>query len=116
MARGTTAGSGPPRDRSACRAPLAFVVGVGDDRRSVGDIVRPDLDGDLPLSVVNRAPAAEGPAALLDWYATHREAMEEGLLRHGALLFRGFGIDTEARLTGVARALGGETLDYVDGN
>lgn len=70
----------------------------------------------LPLSVVNRAPGPHAPEALVEWYAGHREALEGHLLRHGALLFRGFGVETQDALTRVVLGIGGEALAYVDGN
>ncbi|HVE70947.1 MAG TPA: TauD/TfdA family dioxygenase [Thermoanaerobaculia bacterium] len=70
----------------------------------------------LPLTVSADASSGGSPDALLERYPAERESMEARLREHGALLFRGFGIDTEERLSRVVRTLGGEALGYVDGN
>jgi len=80
------------------------------------DVAPFESDDALPLPVVNRAPSADSPDALVDWYAAERDAIEARLMRHGALLFRGFGIETQEILTRVVRGIGGTALDYVDGN
>jgi alpha-ketoglutarate-dependent taurine dioxygenase len=66
----------------------------------------------LPFPVV----AAERDASLIDRYAAERGVLEAELLRHGALLFRGFAIDSQEKLTAAVQGIGGEILDYVDGN
>jgi alpha-ketoglutarate-dependent taurine dioxygenase len=66
----------------------------------------------LPLMVLNRSSGD----SLIDWYGANGEEAEEGLLRHGAMLFRGFGIDSLEALTRAVRTIGGETLAYIDGN
>ncbi|MGA8806777.1 MAG: TauD/TfdA family dioxygenase [Thermoanaerobaculia bacterium] len=76
------------------------------------DIAPPESAQPLPLIV----SAAGSPDALLDQYEAERESMDARLLQHGALLFRGFGIDAEETLSRVVRAIGGEPLGYVDGN
>src|SRR5690349_7085039 len=60
------------------------------------------------------ASASDG--SLIDRYAAERDHFEAELLRHGALLFRGFGIDSQEKLTRAVQAIGGHVLDYVDGN
>jgi alpha-ketoglutarate-dependent taurine dioxygenase len=72
----------------------------------------------LPFVVPNDDPrAASGdPHALISWYADHRVRLEERLLAHGALLFRGFGIGSQHALEHVVSGIGGPALDYVDGN
>lgn len=60
--------------------------------------------------------ASERDTSLIERYAAERGHFEAELLKHGALLFRGFGIDSQERLTAAVQAIGGEALDYVDGN
>ncbi len=53
---------------------------------------------------------------LLAWCGAHRDLVTEALCTHGAILFRGFGVDTEdtlARFAAVHAADG--LLDYTDG-
>jgi alpha-ketoglutarate-dependent taurine dioxygenase len=75
-------------------------------------------EGSLPLAVMNDDPRAESddPDALVSWYRDHQARMEELLLVHGALLFRGFGIHSQDALQRVVSGIGGAALDYVDGN
>jgi len=62
----------------------------------------------LPLLVEPRFPGVE----LAAWAADNRSRIEEALLRHGGLLFRGFGIDGPAQLETVIRAVSGDALEY----
>ena len=55
----------------------------------------------LPLVV---APAAEG-LDLAEWAAAHRELLERRLHEHGAILFRGFGLDSAAGFERAASAV-----------
>lgn len=63
---------------------------------------------ELPLLV---QPAVEG-VDLIAWAAAHRDWIEERLLRHGGLLFRGFGMDSPEDLERFVAAVAGETLEY----
>ncbi len=70
---------------------------------------RPLLAGGLlPLLVEPRRPGVD----LTAWAADNRPWIEEALLRHGGVLFRGFGIDGPARLEEVVRAVSGDALEY----
>src|SRR5437763_4682648 len=70
-----------------------------------------DRQKELPLIV-----ASAGNDSLLDLYRASRRELEEALLVHGAILFRGFGIHTQQMLERAVKELGGRALDYVDGN
>jgi alpha-ketoglutarate-dependent taurine dioxygenase len=72
----------------------------------------------LPLFVLNESPRAASaePDEFVSWYRDQQARMEELLLLHGALLFRGFGIQSHEALQRVVSGIGGPTLDYVDGN
>lgn len=63
---------------------------------------------ELPLLV---QPAVEG-VDLRAWAAAHRDWIEERLLRHGGLLFRGFAMDSPEDLERFIAAVAGETLEY----
>lgn len=54
-------------------------------------------------------------AALAAWLADHRAWLDERLDRHGAVLFRGFGVNEPARLEAVSQAVGQQAMDYVGG-
>lgn len=50
---------------------------------------------------------------LIEWAARHREALEQKLLQHGALLFRRFGIHTIEQFEQLIAALSGGALEYM---
>ena len=51
---------------------------------------------------------------LATWAETHRELIESLLLKHGALLFRGFAVETAEKFEECARAKCSELLDYYE--
>jgi hypothetical protein len=61
----------------------------------------------LPLLV--RPAAAD--VALAGWIAVNRDQVRQWLDRHGAVLFRGFGVADAAGLAALLRAAGAEPLD-----
>jgi alpha-ketoglutarate-dependent taurine dioxygenase len=71
--------------------------------------------GMLPLTV-SEGRSSGSADALTGWYTGNRAEVETQMLRHGALLFRGFEIDSQEKLLRAVRGFGGEMLDYVDGN
>ena len=66
--------------------------------------------GELPLVF---EPNQEN-VSLLSWAASQRDLVESKLLQHGAVLFRGFGLDTVEQFQEVARALTPNLLDYTE--
>jgi alpha-ketoglutarate-dependent taurine dioxygenase len=64
--------------------------------------------GGLPLLVEPRVPGLD----LEPWAAAHRDLVEEKLLSHGGILFRGFAGDGAAHLERVIHAISGEALEY----
>jgi alpha-ketoglutarate-dependent taurine dioxygenase len=64
--------------------------------------------GDLPLLVEPASPGVD----LAGWAASNRDLLEEKLLRHGGILFRGFGLKGPDDLSAVIRAVSGELLEY----
>lgn len=62
----------------------------------------------LPLVI---EPGAQ-PVDLIAWLSGNRAFIEEALLRHGGILFRGFGLQGAAGLEEAIRALCGEALEY----
>lgn len=67
-------------------------------------------EGTLPL----RVHARSQEQALHEWIAAHREDVDRALYRFGALLFKGFGIDSADKLNRVAVAHVGELLGYIE--
>ncbi|MCW0464052.1 MULTISPECIES: TauD/TfdA family dioxygenase [Xanthomonas] len=72
--------------------------------------VTPDPAHALPLTL--EPGDVEGP--LEQWLETNREAVDQMLYRHGAILFRGFDIDSAEKLNRVAVAHAGELLGYIE--
>ena len=64
--------------------------------------------GTLPLLL---EPAVEG-LSLLDWTASNRQQLEQQVLRYGAILFRGFNVNTVDGFEQFMKSLAGELLDY----
>ena len=74
-----------------------------------GELVR-EAPGPAGLPLILE-PAVAGVDALA-WAAANRASIEERLLRHGALLFRGFGLHGIEGLQAFVRAVCGELLEY----
>lgn len=68
--------------------------------------------------VVEPESARENATAndLLAYYQANADHLESKLLQHGALLLRGFGVNTPSSFARCVRTLNGSLLDYVDGN
>ena len=54
--------------------------------------------------------------ALISWRRHYGESVEKALLKHGALLFRGFGVNTPSAFARFVRSAERDLLGYVDGN
>ena len=67
-----------------------------------------DGQGAFPLVV---EPNIEGFNAET-WAETNREFIETELLRHGAILFRGFNLESARQFDGFARAVSPDLLEY----
>lgn len=65
-------------------------------------------DGDLPAVA---RPAAEG-VDLVEWCRGHGEEVEQRLLQHGAILFRGFGLRAAEEFERLIEAISGKLLEY----
>ncbi|HEY6121540.1 MAG TPA: TauD/TfdA family dioxygenase [Pyrinomonadaceae bacterium] len=65
-------------------------------------------EGKLPLVM---EPAVEG-LSLVDWSTSNRQHLEQELLRYGAILFRGFKVNTVDEFEEFMKSLVGELLDY----
>ena len=91
------AGFGPQRRRRAVRLSPESLVRTGY------------LDGgrEFPLVVEPNAEAVN----LVSWAAGQRDWVEAELLRHEAILFRGFDLDSQERFEQFARAVAPELRD-----
>lgn len=67
-------------------------------------VVSPERDGDVA-----------DVAALTRWVAEHRQDVEEQVLDHGAILYRGFGFDSPEAFEAFSAALAPTSMDYVGG-
>lgn len=65
-------------------------------------------DGDLPLLVEPAVPGVD----LAAWASSHRSLLDEKLLHHGGILFRGFGLRGAADVERMIQAASGESLEY----
>ena len=68
-----------------------------------------NLGGSL-LEITPSAPGAE--TELTAWAAKHTSAIEDGLLTHGAILFRGFGVDDVPDFERFARTISRDFPDF----
>lgn len=59
---------------------------------------------------------ASGQASLAGWYGENRQCVEQKLLEHGAILFRGFGVNTPGAFARVTRSVAPGLLDCLDDN
>lgn len=64
--------------------------------------------GELPLLAEPASPGVD----LAGWVASHRQLLEEKLLKHGGILFRGFGLSEPEHLETFIQAISGESLEY----
>ena len=69
----------------------------------------------LPLMITPGEVGGGGTSALIDWTEGKRAWIDETLLEHGGLLFRGFGVDSAQAFEQVCRAFGGTLLNYAGG-
>ncbi|MBC9912779.1 TauD/TfdA family dioxygenase [Chitinophaga varians] len=63
----------------------------------------------LPLLVT---PAGEN-VDLAAWISTHKEQFEEELVKHGGILFRGFGVDTVEKFSQFTKCFNTDPLPYM---
>lgn len=77
------------------------------------------LDPERSLPLVIQHEQSDGPAdqaVLISWYKENQDLIEQKLLEHGAILFRGFNINTPAIFARLTRAIAPELLDCLDDN
>ena len=78
------------------------------------DLVRtsfPDASASLPIIL---QPAVEG-VRLAGWIAENRQRIDRLLLEHGAVLFRGFGLNDQLAFERILNALRLDSMHYMEG-
>lgn len=75
-----------------------------------------DSDGKMPLLVEPSGNHEANPGALMAWLEEHRSLFDTWLHLDGALLLRGFGVDTPDAFHAVAAAVRPELMNYVGGD
>ena len=99
----------PQRKPFAFGAPARRTVRVSEE-----SLVRTgSLEPGGPAFPLLVEPSVEGLDAVA-WAGQQREWIEERLAEHGALLFRGFGIDSAERFQDFLAAASGEPLEYTE--
>jgi alpha-ketoglutarate-dependent taurine dioxygenase len=71
---------------------------------------RPDASGDLPLVM---EPAGD-EVNLASWVQNNRPAVEAELAKHGAIMFRGFHVNSPSKLGELIKSISGEPLEYTE--
>src|SRR5262245_60060760 len=80
-------------------------------RINPGDLItRAYFEGGPGMPLVIRPNAEQ--LSLHAWANSHADLIESELLKHGAILFRGFEVNSADRFEQVARSMFGELLDY----
>lgn len=90
---------------------------IGTGARKTISTGQPELVTFEPLIEQGTLPLACRPAvagvSLADWGGQHREQIESHLCRHGAILFRGFGVADVAEFNACIDAISGGALQYL---
>jgi alpha-ketoglutarate-dependent taurine dioxygenase len=94
---------GPPRFTLNPRRPIGS---------NISDLVTFESLSDRSMPVVAQ-PVTSG-VNLITWAESDKERIQAILLRHGAILFRGFGIQSAAEFEGFITAVSGQPLPYLE--
>ena len=85
-------------------------------------MTKADLDAVIALGIGilelqdHSEPAFFSRGTLSRWLAEQQSWLDDQLDRHGAVLLRGFGVDSDQDFEGICRTLIGELKRYVEGN
>lgn len=99
---------GEHRNQAASGAPDGAAGVFSRVGAAANDCVVSIDEAGLPATLTALTPPEEPPL----WIAARRADLDRLVLRHGALLFRGFGIDGAAGFERCIRALSGDLMDY----
>lgn len=76
-----------------------------------------DPNRSLPLIVeADPSDGAADPSLLTSWYQDNEQELEQKLLEHGAILFRGFGVNTPSAFARVTRTISSGLQECVEEN
>jgi alpha-ketoglutarate-dependent taurine dioxygenase len=75
-----------------------------------------DQKHNLPLVIEPQGRSERELDDLISWYGDNRDFLERALLKHGAILFRGFAVKAPAAYAKFVRSISCNLLDYIDGN
>lgn len=70
----------------------------------------------LPLVIEPEDQQNNSPGRLITWYRDNHDFVEQKLLEHGAILFRGFEVRAPSAFGKFVRSISNNLLDYIDGN
>ncbi len=77
------------------------------------------LDPERSLPLMVEYDSSDGPAdqsLLASWYKENEHYLDQKVLEHGAILFRGFNINTPSAFARLTRSIAPELLDCLDDN
>src|ERR1044072_9447720 len=77
------------------------------------------LDPERSLPFLIQSDSTDGPpenGLLMSWYKDNEPYVDQKLLEHGAILFRGFGVNTPASFARLTRSVVPGLLDCLDDN
>lgn len=80
-------------------------IGILDSNHSLPLLVEPDTERE-----------SSNLDNFLSWYRDNSELLSNKLLKHGAILFRGFGVNTILAFENFVKSASSNLMDYVDGN
>jgi len=77
-----------------------------------------DPERSLPFMIQYHATDSSRPevGTLISWYKENEQYLDQKFLEHGAILFRGFNINTPASFARLTRSIAPELLDCLDDN
>lgn len=70
----------------------------------------------LPLLVENQVNGKVDPNLLISWYRENTGMVDQKLLEHGAILFRGFGVNTPSAFARVSRSVSPRLIESMEEN
>src|ERR1044071_1314462 len=79
-------------------------------------LLYPERSLPLVIEADSSNGAASDPNLLISWYRENEQFVEQKLLEHGAILFRGFNVSAPASFARFTRAAASDLLDWMEEN